>query len=214
MKTLILVDIQNDFCPGGALAVKKGDDVVAVANGLMDSFDLVIATQDWHPANHKSFASQHESTNAGDLFDLNGLAQVAWPDHCIQGSTGAEFHKELNMDSVEKVFQKGTDVEIDSYSGFFDNGRRSSTGLDQFLTDQNAQQVYVMGLATDYCVKFTALDAVDLGFETYLILDGCRGVELQGGDIDAAIKEMKEAGVIITCHEEVRKDERTTNKTN
>lgn len=214
MKALILVDIQSDFCPGGSLAVSNGDEVIPVANELMDSFELVIATQDWHPANHKSFASQNPETSVGDLFDLNGLPQIAWPDHCIQGSTGAEFAPALKKEQIHHVFQKGTDIEIDSYSGFFDNGRRGSTGLGSFLKDKGVTQVYVMGLATDYCVKFTALDACDLGFATYLVKDGCRGVELADGDIEKAINEMKKAGVKVTCSEKVKKNEHTTKETN
>lgn len=203
MQALILVDIQNDFCPGGSLAVADGDAVVAVANRLMPQFDLVVATQDWHPANHKSFASQHDSVIVGDQFQLNGLTQTAWPDHCVQGSHGAEFVRQLNRSGIQHVFQKGTNVEIDSYSGFFDNGKQQATGLDQFLEEQKVKQVYVMGLATDYCVRFTALDARELGLETFLIVDGCRGVELNPGDIDKAITEMKAAGVKVINSNEV-----------
>ncbi|MEM7316350.1 MAG: bifunctional nicotinamidase/pyrazinamidase [Planctomycetota bacterium] len=197
MNVLILVDIQNDFVPGGALAVEGGDQVVAVANELMPKFDLVIATQDWHPADHLSFASQHEGRNVGDVIDLDGLDQILWPDHCVQGTFGAEFVETLNRDGIDHVFTKGTQRQIDSYSGFFDNGRRHATGLGDFLKDESVQLVSIMGLATDYCVKFTALDAASLGFETRLIVAGCRGVELKPGDIEAAIEEMSQAGVIL-----------------
>ena len=197
MKALILVDIQNDFVPGGALAVTDGDQVVDVANQMIPKFDCVVATQDWHPANHKSFASQHTGTQIGDQFDLNGLPQTAWPDHCVQGTDGAEFVAGLSELGTEHVFQKGTDAEIDSYSGFFDNGHRSATGLGDFLKSKSVDEVFVMGLATDYCVKFTALDAIGLGLKTSLIQDGCRGVDLNPGDIQAAIEEMKAAGVTI-----------------
>ena len=197
MKALILVDIQNDFCPGGALAVSDGDATIAVANGLIEQFKLVVATQDWHPRDHKSFASQNDGVSIGDSFELNGIPQVAWPDHCIEGTSGADFHSSLNSNGIERVFQKGTNPEIDSYSGFFDNDHRNATGLGDFLQSRNVEEVYVLGLATDYCVMFTALDAVKLGFKTHLVVDGCRGVELNEGDVANAIETMKGAGVLI-----------------
>lgn len=203
MRAIILVDIQNDFCPGGALPVKEGDAVVNVANQVMSQFELVVATQDWHPSDHKSFASQHPGLNVGEQFTLGDLPQIAWPDHCVQGTTGAEFHPKLDVESVHQVFQKGTDPEIDSYSGFFDNGHKRATGMGDFLLDQGVQEVYVLGLATDYCVKFTALDAIDLGLKTNLIVDGCRGVDLKAGDVDAAILEMESSGVVVMSSEEL-----------
>ncbi len=195
MKALILVDIQNDFCPGGALAVPEGDAVVPVANELMPKFPLVVATQDNHPRSHRSFAANHAGKSVYDVIDLEGLPQVLWPAHCVQGTPGADFHPGLALSGVTAVFTKGTDESIDSYSGFFDNGHRKATGLGDYLKSKNVDEVYVMGLATDYCVKATALDAVGLGFKTTVIEDGCRGVELQPGDIDAAKAEMKAAGV-------------------
>ena len=197
MNALILVDLQNDFMPGGALAVAEGDRVVAVANRLIPHFDWVVATQDWHPAGHKSFASGHKGKNIGELIELDGLPQVLWPDHCVQGTRGAMLHKELDTDRIQHIVQKGTDLQIDSYSGFFDNGHRKSTGLSKILKKHGMTGVAVMGLATDYCVKFTALDAVELGMNTYLIEDGCRGVNLNSGDVDRAIMEMKDAGVRV-----------------
>ena len=205
MKTLILVDIQNDFCPGGELAVFEGNAVVTIANQLMPKFELVVATQDWHPVNHKSFASQNEDLTIGDVFELNGLPQIVWPDHCVQNTHGSEFVSDLNRDTITKVFPKGTDPEVDSYSGFFDNDHRGATGLAAYLKDKNVTEVFVMGLATDYCVKFTALDAVQLGFKTKLVLDGCRGVELNAGDVEKAIEEMKHAGVEIVRSIEIEK---------
>jgi nicotinamidase/pyrazinamidase len=195
----VIVDIQNDFCSGGALAVTEGDAVVPVANRLAGSgaFDVVVATQDWHPVDHGSFASNHQGREPGQVVDLAGLQQILWPDHCVQDSRGAEFHPELDAAKIEKVFQKGTDREVDSYSGFFDNARRNSTGLGDFLRERGASQVYVCGLATDYCVKFTALDAVDLGFDVFLVEDACRGVELEPGDVAAAVEEMKAKGVTV-----------------
>lgn len=203
MKALILVDLQNDFCPGGALEVKEGDQVIPVANALMEKFDLVVATQDWHPANHGSFAANHPWRKPGQVIDLHGLPQVLWPIHCVQESFGAEFVQKLNASKINKVFVKGTDPEIDSYSGFFDNGHRKATGLGDFLKAQGVSKVYVLGLATDYCVKFTALDAIELGFETYLVEDGCRGVNLEPDDVDKAIEEMREKGIQILQSTEV-----------
>jgi len=197
MKTLILVDIQNDFLPGGALAVADGDHVIEVANQLMPKFDLVVATQDWHPADHGSFASQHDGVKIGDAFMLNGIQQIAWPDHCVQNTCGAEFASSLNVDAIDHVVRKGTDQGIDSYSGFFDNDHQKATGMAELLNKNGTTEVAVMGLATDYCVKFTALDAVQLGFKTTLILPGCRGVELKPGDIAIGLAQMRSAGVQI-----------------
>lgn len=203
MNALILVDIQNDFCPGGALEVKEGNQVVPVANALMDRFDLVVATQDWHPANHGSFAANHPWRKPGQVIELNGLPQVLWPIHCVQESFGAEFVQTLQTDKIGKVFVKGTDPEIDSYSGFYDNGHRKATGMGDYLKEKGVETVYVMGLATDYCVKFTALDAVALGFKTYLIEDGCRGVNLNAGDVAQAIADMRSGGVEVTNSKEL-----------
>src|SRR5690349_4234406 len=170
MRALILVDIQNDFLPGGALAVPRGDEVIPVANRVQRAFDLVVATQDWHPANHGSFAASHPGRKPGELAKLGGLPQVMWPVHCVQGSPGAAFATALDTSRVARVFPKGTDVGIDSYSGFFDNGHKKATGLGDFLRTRGVTEVYVLGLATDYCVKATALDARQLGFTTHLIL--------------------------------------------
>lgn len=200
---LILVDLQNDFLPGGALAVPKGDQVLDVANRMAAQFERTIATQDWHPANHKSFASQHPGTSVGDVTELAGLPQVLWPDHCVQQSLGAEFASNLQLPETAKIIQKGTNVEIDSYSGFYDNGQRHSTGLDEFLKREEVKRVYVMGLATDYCVKFTVLDALRLGFETNLVLDGCRGVDLNKGDVEQAVADMKSAGAVVMSSREI-----------
>jgi nicotinamidase/pyrazinamidase len=204
VRTLILVDIQNDFLPGGALAVPRGDQVVPVANRLQPRFDLVVATQDWHPPGHGSFASRHPGKKPGDLAELGGLPQVLWPDHCVQGSPGAAFAPGLEMDRVETIFRKGTDRAIDSYSGFFDNGQRKSTGLGDYLKGRGADELFVLGLATDYCVKFTALDARRLGFSVFLVEDGCRGVELESGDVARAVEEMRAAGVQVVRSADLR----------
>lgn len=197
MEALILVDIQNDFLPGGALAVANGDAVVPVANQLQPHFDLIVATQDFHPKNHLSFAANHSGKQIGDIIQLNGLDQVLWPNHCVQGSAGAEFASDLQMEKVAEVFPKGTNPKIDSYSGFFDNGHRKATGLGDYLKEHGVNRVFVVGLATDYCVKFTALDAKKLGFDTTVIPEATRAVNLQPQDFEKAINEMAVAGVKI-----------------
>jgi nicotinamidase/pyrazinamidase len=198
MRALVMVDLQNDFCPGGALPVADGDKVIPIANRLQAHFELIAATQDWHPADHGSFAASHPGRKPGELIDLHGLPQVLWPVHCVQESAGADFHKRLDMTRVERVFRKGTDPAIDSYSGFFDNGHRKSTGLGDFLKSRGVTDLYVCGLATDYCVKFTALDAVRLGFRTWVVEDACRGVNLKPGDAERALAEMKAKGIRLT----------------
>jgi nicotinamidase/pyrazinamidase len=197
MTALILVDIQNDFLPGGALAVPGGDQIVSLVNQLQPHFDLVVATQDWHPAEHGSFAAHHAGQKPGELIDLHGLPQILWPTHCVQATGGAEFAPGLDHSRWNRVFVKGTDPTIDSYSGFFDNGHRRATGLGDYLRAEGVTDVYVVGLATDYCVKFTALDALQLGFRTFLIEDACRGVNLQPNDVTKAIAELSAAGVEI-----------------
>lgn len=192
---LILVDLQNDFLPGGALAVPHGDQVIVTANRLQPFFHLIVATQDWHPANHGSFASQHVGRQPGEIIELAGLPQVLWPDHCVQNSVGAELSSQLNTRSITRVFHKGIERDLDSYSGFFDNGGTRQTGLGDFLRQRKVTDTYILGLATDYCVRATAIDSCRLGFRTWLIEDGCRGVELQSGDCAAAITQMKAAGV-------------------
>jgi len=177
--------------------VAGGDQVIPVANRLMTRFDLVVATQDWHPPDHKSFASNHPGRQPGDVIDLHGLAQTLWPDHCRQGTFGAELAADLDTLRVDEIIRKGADPQIDSYSGFFDNERRKSTGMADLLRGRGVDEVYLIGLATDYCVKFTSLDARELGFTTYLVEDACRGVELHPGDVAKAVEEMKQAGVIV-----------------
>ncbi len=194
---LIVVDVQNDFLPGGALAVTDGDAVVPVANALMDEYDLVVATRDWHPAEHGSFAVNHPGRDLFEEVDLDGLPQVLWPVHCVQGTAGAEFAAGLDQGRITRVFEKGVRPEVDSYSGFYDNGRRYGTGLAEWLREQGVGKVGVCGLATDYCVKFTALDAVAEGFEVELRREACRGVNLRAGDVDAAVEEMARAGVLL-----------------
>ncbi|ALJ00549.1 bifunctional nicotinamidase/pyrazinamidase [Rufibacter tibetensis] len=180
MKALLLIDIQNDFIPGGALAVPEGSAIISIVNELQSHFDLVIATQDWHPRLHKSFASQHEGKNVFDVTQLQGLEQVLWPDHCVQSTYGAEFSPALDMTRVEVIFRKGTSTEIDSYSGFFDNGHLKSTALAEYLRGKGVTDVYLVGLAADFCVYFTALDAIQEGFSTYFIEDATRAISQEG----------------------------------
>src|SRR5512140_3150638 len=197
MRALILVDLQNDFCPGGALEVARGDETIAVANRLAPHFSIIAATQDWHPRDHQSFAANHPGKHVGEMIDLHGLMQVLWPVHCVQHTPGAELHGKLERSRITEVFQKGTDPTVDSYSGFFDNDKRKATGLAEWLKERWIKQVYVMGLATDYCVKATALDARALGFDVFVIEDGCRAVELKPGDGERAIAEMRGMGCAI-----------------
>lgn len=199
MRALILVDVQRDFLPGGALEVPDGDAVVPVANRLAPRFPLVVATQDWHPAGHVSFASSHPGREPFDRIELDGLDQTLWPDHCVQGSPGAGFADDLDMRPVEAIVRKGTDPGIDSYSGFFDNGHRKKTGLAEYLRGREVDAVYLVGLAADVCVAFTARDACALGFRTTVVRDGTRGI----GDVDAAFDALGRAGAHFADAEEV-----------
>ena len=176
MNCLIVVDVQNDFLPGGSLAVKNGDLVVAKINELQKHFELVVATQDWHPADHKSFASAHEGKEVFQEIILDGLPQVLWPDHCVQQTYGAEFSSLLSTKNIEAIFRKGMDKNIDSYSGFFDNGKRKATGMSAYLKGRGVTAVFITGLAGDYCVNFTAKDALELGFDATIISNATRSI--------------------------------------
>ncbi|MCG8477954.1 MAG: bifunctional nicotinamidase/pyrazinamidase [Spirochaetales bacterium] len=197
MQALIVVDVQNDFLPGGALAVPDGDAVVPLINRIMPDFELVVATQDWHPADHESFASRHVGHKPGDIVNLHGVQQILWPDHCIQHCPGSSFASGINVAEFHRVVRKGEEQTIDSYSGFFDNDRRSATGLETYLRERGVDRVVVCGLAADYCVKFTALDALNLGFATTLLTDATRAVNLSPGDFERAVEEVREAGGTI-----------------
>jgi nicotinamidase/pyrazinamidase len=194
VKTLLLIDIQNDFMPGGALAVARGDEIIPVINDLMPSFDLIVATQDWHPADHGSFAVNHPGQSLFETIDLDGLSQTLWPVHCVQNTGGALFAPGLDTRRIEKVFTKGQNPRIDSYSGFFDNGHRATTGMGEWLKSRGVQRLAVAGVATDYCVKFTVLDALAAGFEVEVLTSACRAVNLAPGDDARALAEMKSAG--------------------
>ena len=175
-KALIIVDTQNDFLPGGSLAVAGGDQIIPEINRLSPLYELVVATQDWHPGNHGSFASQHAGANPYDMGELAGMPQVLWPDHCVQGTFGAELSGYLNQKHVEAVFRKGMDPEIDSYSAFFDNGRKKATGLEGYLLGRGITQVHICGLAADFCVWYTAQDAISLGFGAVILQDAVRAI--------------------------------------
>ena len=195
---LLVIDVQNDFCPGGALAVADGDAVVGAANDLMPRFDVVVATRDWHPPDHCSFASRHPGAALYDTVSVAGIAQTLWPDHCVQGSDGAALHPALDRSGIHLILHKGTRSNLDSYSAFVENDRRSTTGLAGYLRELAVQQVTLCGLATDYCVLYSALDAARLGFRVSVIADACRGVDLPDGNVGRALARMQAAGVAVT----------------
>ena len=197
VNALMIVDLQNDFLPGGALPVPHGDEIIALANKLQRKFELVLATKDWHPPDHGSFAANHPGKKPGDRIMLDGIEQILWPVHCVQNTYGAEFAPAFDTSRVVHVFHKGIDPMIDSYSTFFDNAHRRHTGLADYLKERSIKDIYLMGLAFDYCVKYSALDARQLGLNTRVILDSCRGIELEPGDIDRALDEMIQAGATI-----------------
>ena len=203
MRALLLIDLQCDFMPGGALPVPEGDAVVPVANRLMDSFGLVVASQDWHPADHLSFASQHPGHQPLEEIDLDGIKQTLWPDHCVQGTRGAELHHELRTGSIDRVIRKGVDRRYDSYSAFFDNARQRQTELEACLREQSVEEVVLLGLATDFCVLYSALDAVDLGFRVTVARDGCRGIDHPAGSVAAAWRKMEAAGATLLNSKEL-----------
>jgi nicotinamidase/pyrazinamidase len=182
MKTLIIIDVQNDFMPGGSLEVPHGNTIVPVINKVQSYFDLVVATQDWHPKNHKSFASNHYGKKSFDKMVLNGVLQTLWPDHCIQGSSGAELHHDIDSNRIAAIFRKGMDPEVDSYSGFFDNNRQLCTGLAGYLKEKGTSEIYFCGLASDICVYYTILDSIQEGFSATLIEDASRPLYVEKFD--------------------------------
>jgi nicotinamidase/pyrazinamidase len=194
MKALILVDLQRDFFRNGALEIADAEAIIPVANRLMPLFDIVVVTQDWHPANHQSFAANHLWRKPGQTMQINAQPQLLWVIHCVQNSYGAELVAELDRENIDKIIQKGAKADIDSYSAFFDNSGQQSTGLHDYLQAQGIKKVYIMGVATDYCVKYTTLDALALGYDTFLIADGCRGANLTDGDSERAMLEMRDKG--------------------
>lgn len=203
MHALLVVDVQNDFCPGGELAVKSGDEIIAPVNAISPYFNHIIQTQDWHTPDHLSFASQHPGKNEYDTTELSYGTQVLWPDHCIQGSIGAEFHHHLDTTRTTLVIRKGFRREIDSYSAFFENDKTTRTGLTGYLKELGIEVLFITGLATDFCVQYSALDAISEGFEVYLVEDACRGIDLNNSVSDA-YEAMKAAGVKFTDSEHVK----------
>lgn len=196
-EALLLIDIQNDFLPGGALAVPHADGIFPLANQIQAYFTQIIATKDWHPANHISFISNHPTHQVFDTLYLSGIPQVLWPIHCVQETKGAEFPPQLQLDKISKIIYKGTDPNLDSYSGFFDNAHRKATGLEDYLRAQNIHTLYIMGLATDYCVLYSVQDAIKLGFRTIVIEDGCFGINQNPDAAKNAFKTMQECGALI-----------------
>ncbi|MBV7407762.1 bifunctional nicotinamidase/pyrazinamidase [Maritimibacter sp. DP1N21-5] len=197
MDALIVIDVQNDFCPGGALAVAGGDEVVPYINRMLPQFPIRVFTQDWHPAGHSSFASSHPGRAPFSVLEMSYGPQVLWPDHCLQGSTGAEFHAALDRDPADLILRKGFRREIDSYSAFSENDHQTPTGLEGYLRTRGATRLTLVGLATDYCVAWSALDAVRLGFEVEVKLSACRAIDLDGS-LDGALEDMRAAGVTLS----------------
>lgn len=200
MRALLIVDMQNDFCPGGALPVPEGDAIVPLINQLADRFDHVLQTQDWHPARHQSFASQHDGHDPYDTIEMPYGPQVLWPDHCVQGTAGADFHPDLDTTASELIIRKGFRPEIDSYSAFFENDGETPTGLTGYLRERGIDTLFVCGLATDFCVKWSALDGRKQGFDVFVVEEATRGID-QDGSLAQAWKEMNEAGVQVVSAE-------------
>ena len=194
---LIVVDVQNDFCPGGALAVTEGDLVVPIINRIMGSFHRVVATQDWHPREHVSFASNHPGKKPFEQIRIGDLSQTLWPDHCVPGTKGADFHEGLHADRFDLVVRKGSNPAVDSYSAFLENDKKTRTGLDGYLKSIKAERLFLAGLATDYCVFFSAMDAVSFGFKTVVIIDACRGIDVPDNNIEISLQTMKKKGINI-----------------
>lgn len=195
-EALIVIDVQNDFCPGGALAVEDGDAIVPIVNRMIEATPHVILTQDWHPGGHSSFASRHEGKAPFETIEMDYGTQTLWPDHCVQGTRGAAFHPDLDWTRAELVLRKGFRPAIDSYSAFFENDRATPTGLGGYLRERGIRKLTLVGLATDFCVAYSALDAVKLGFSVTVALEACRAIDL-GGSLDAMTDEMKSAGVVL-----------------
>jgi nicotinamidase/pyrazinamidase len=201
---LIVVDVQNDFCPEGALAVPDGDAIVPKINRISRAFPVVVATQDWHPGGHISFASSHEGKEPFQPIEIAGAKQMLWPDHCVEGTPGADFHPDLDSAAFRVVLRKGTNREVDSYSAFVENDRRTTTGLAGLLRELGVERIFVSGLATDVCVRATALDGRDTGFEVALLEDACRAVDVPPGNLASALEEMRGRGVRILRTDELK----------
>jgi nicotinamidase/pyrazinamidase len=202
-KGLLIVDLQNDFLPEGPLAVPHANEIIPLVNELVQKpFDCLVASKDWHPNDHGSFADNH-GKSPGEHIQLMGFDQILWPRHCVQGTLGAEFALGWDTTRLEQIIYKGTDKNIDSYSAFYDNGHLKSTGLDKFFKTKGVQDIYIAGLATDYCVKYSAIDALELGFNVYIIVDACRGVNLNSHDTQKALELMYQAGAVLVLCKDV-----------
>ncbi|MBN2042158.1 MAG: bifunctional nicotinamidase/pyrazinamidase [Spirochaetes bacterium] len=202
---LIIVDVQNDFCPGGSLEVKDGDKIVPVINSIINKFDIAVATQDWHPEMHISFASSHKGKNVFDLVEVNGVDQIMWPDHCVQGTAGAELHKDIDTKKISLILRKGMDPHLDSYSAFTENDKKTITGLHGYLNAMQVSDVYICGLATDVCVYYTAMDSVKFGFNTSVLTDASRGIDNPAGSLDKTLEDMKAKDIKVITTSEIKK---------
>ncbi len=194
---LIIIDLQNDFCPGGALEVRDGDKIIPIINKIQGKFYKIIATQDWHPKDHISFASNYQGKKIYDVIKIDNVEQVLWPDHCVRGTYGAELHKDLRTGNINLILRKGTDKNIDSYSAFIENDKKTLTGLSGYLNSLKIKQIFLVGLATDYCVYYSAMDALKFGYDTYVIIDACRGVDVPNNNVKRVIDIMKNNGIKI-----------------
>ena len=204
MKAFIVVDLQNDFLPGGSLAVSTGHTIIPPINQLLQlPFEIIVASKDWHPKDHISFASQH-GKKVGEHLYSSQIGQILWPEHCIQNSFGADFSDDLEKQNIQKIFYKGTTRNVDSYSAFFDNAHLKSTGLYEYLKEKNVDEVFIAGLTTEYCVKYSALDALNLGFKTHVIIDACKAINLNPDDENKALEGMSKAGVILDHYEQIK----------
>lgn len=202
MKALLIVDVQNDFCPGGALEVPNGDEIIPVINKLSQEFDVVVQTQDWHPAGHSSFASSHDGKDPFETIEMPYGEQVLWPDHCVQGSHGAEFHPDLETNRSQLIIRKGFRKEIDSYSAFYENDDKTTTGLTGYLRQRNIDTLYAVGLATDFCVKWSVVDGLKEGFDVYVVEEAVKGIDIEGS-VDQAWSEMLDAGALKVSSEDL-----------
>jgi len=200
---LIVIDVQNDFCPGGALAVERGDEIVPVINSIMDRFYRVVATQDWHPRDQVSFASNHQGKNVFDVISINGIEQTLWPDHCVAGTQGSCLHPHLREEPIDLIIRKGTNPGIDSYSAFMENDKKTATGLEGFLRFLDIKELFLCGLATDFCVFYSAMDAARAGFDTTVLIDACRGIDIPENNVSMALDSMRNAGVKIMNTDEL-----------
>lgn len=196
-EALLIIDVQNDFCPGGTLPVPGGDEIVPLINQLMKKFEIVVATQDWHPAGHKSFATSHPGKEPYDIINLGGVKQVLWPDHCVQGSEGAELRGDLEQEPIRTIIRKGMNLEVDSYSGFRDNQKEAITGLDGYLKAVGVEHIYLVGLATDFCVYFTAMDGLENGYEVTIIPDATRGIDIPPGSMQEKLAHFQTIGPLL-----------------